>query len=334
MPSSATSSPVLDFINSKLIGRYFDEITADMEDALGIASRQLSSASIKHCSTSSLATYKKDKACLDKSSRTFYDAYSRVREGKDTDLKKLQTAYEAAVRDLEILEIQNQLFGAVIDADLGVKLANFFGPLMVLSKHAARWKSIQNTLAELQKDLAKAQSLTAAEGLKTALGLGITGIGVMTGPVGIGTTIGVAISAHAVGIVIDQVLGEGGSVKPFDVGKDSALTAMDCASQLEKKGLKALGPLGAVAGFTLDAKDAGAAYLQQKKVQSRIKALDSEFKSALSDLKKNVASLKKLQDEAQRAYDAAVRDAGGFRAKTSKRMMGAKELKKYKPPKK
>jgi hypothetical protein len=176
--------------------------------------------------------------------------------------------------------------------------------------------------------------LTTAEGLKTGLGLAITGIGVMSGPVGWGTTIGVAVSAHAVGMVIDQVLGEGGSIKPFDVAKDSTLTAMDCASQLEKKGLKALGPIGAIAGITLDVNDAGAAYMKQKKVQARIKAMDSEFKSALSELKKNVASLKKLQDEAQKAYDAAVRDAGGFRAKTSQRMGGARELKKYKAPRK
>ena len=334
MPISASTSPVLDFINGRLIARYFDELTADMEDALGIASRQLSSASIKHCSASSLATYKKDKASLDKTSRAFYDAYSRVREGKDTDLKKLQTAYEAAVRDLEILEIQNQLFGAVIDADLGVKLAMFFGPLMVLTQHSSRWKTIESELSALKADLQQAMKLTAAEGLKTTLGVGITAVGVMTGPVGMGATVGIAISAHAVGMVIDQVLGEGGSLKPFDVAKDSTLTAMDCASQLEKKGLKALGPLGAIAGFTLDAKDAGAAYLVQKKVQARIKAMDAEFKSALAELKKNVASLKKLQDEAQKAYDSAVRDAGGFRAKTSQRMGGARELKKYKAPRK
>ena len=332
MPRTLTSSPVLEFINGNLIGRYFDEITADMEDALGIASRQLSSAGIKHCSASSVAQYKKDKGCLDKSSKAFYDAYARVRQGKDTDLKKLQSAYETAVRDLEILEMCNQLFGAVIDADLGVKLANFFGPLMVLSQHASRWKGIESELSSLKADLEKAKSLTAAEGLKTALGVGIAGIGVMTGPVGIGTTLGIAVGSHVVGMIIDEVLGEGGSLKPFDMGKDATLTAADCATRLEGKAFKALGPLGTLAGFTLDAKDAGAAYMAQRKVQARIKALDAEFRAALTALKKNVASLKKLQAEAQKALDSAVRDAGGFRAKTSQRMRGAKELKKYKPP--
>lgn len=333
MPPTVASNPIVDFLNGKLIGRYFDEITADMEDALGVASRQLSSSTMKHCSSSSVAQYKKDKAYLDKSSKAFYDAYAIARGGKAKDLKKLQTTYEAAVRDLEVLEIQNDLFGAVIDADLGVKLAAFFGPIMVLAKHAERMKSLQSQLSTLQADLVKAKKLTTAEGLKTALGLGITAVGAMTGPVGIGTTIGIAISAHAVGMVIDEVLGEGGSLKPMDMAKDGTLTAADCASKLESKGMKALGPLGAVAGFTLDAKDAGAAYLKQVKVQERIKAMEKEFVKALKDLKTDVANLKKLQAAAQKALDDAKRNAGAMKVKTSQRLKGAKELKKFKPVK-
>ena len=333
MPPTVAGNPVQDFINGKLIGRYFDEITADMEDALGLGARQLSSGTMKHCSTSSVTQYKRDKASLDKSSRAFYDAYSLVREGKVTDLKKLQAAYEAAVRDLEVLEIQNDLFGAVIDADLGVKLAAFFGPLMVLTEHQKRWLALQAQLTSLQTDLTKARKLTAAEGLKTTLGLGITAVGMMTGPVGIGATIGIAVTAHGVGIVIDQVLGEGGSLKPMDIAKDGTLTAADCASQLKAKGVKALGPLGAVAGATLDLKDAGAAYLKQRKVQERIVALDKDFRKALKDLETDLAKLKKLQDEAQKALDQALRNAGAMKIKTSQRMKGLSEMKRFKPPK-
>ena len=90
MAPTVSSNNAKDFVNSNLIGRYFDEITADMEDALGIAARQLSSGTMKHCSSSSVSTYRKDKGYLDKSSKSFYDAYASVRQGKVLDLKKLK----------------------------------------------------------------------------------------------------------------------------------------------------------------------------------------------------------------------------------------------------
>lgn len=322
------------YLEDNKIIRYFDEITADMEDALGVASRTLKSSTMKHVSSSSLKTYQSDKRALDQSSKNFYDAYNDAINGKDKELKKLQSTYETAVRDLQILEDQNILFGAVVDAGLGLALANFFGPVMVLMEHRKAWNLLKVELANLKADLLQAQKLTAAEGLKTTLGVGITAIGVMTGPVGVGTTIGVAVASHAAGMVIDEVLGAGGSLKPMDMAKDGTLTAMDLASNCENlKGAKGLGPLAAIAGFALDAKDTGAAYLVQKKVQARIKAFDKNFRAATDKLAKQVKELKKLQSDAQKAYDTACRNVGGSSSKSSKRKKPVPMLKKFKPPK-
>ncbi len=340
MPSTMTSgkslgAAVKTFLDDNKVIRYFDEITADMEDALGVATRTLKSSTMKHVSASSLKTYQSDKRALDSSSKNFYDAYNNAINGKDKDLKKLQAAYETAMLDLEVLEMQNELFGAVVDAGLGVALVNFLGPVGILIEYRTAWNKLQTELASLKADLLKAQKLATGEGLKTALGLGITAAGVMTGPVGIGTTIGIAVAAHAAGMVIDEVLGNGGSVKPFAVAKDTTLTAAGLASECKNlKGAKALGPLGNLAGFALDAKDAGAAYMEQKKIQRRIKALDKDFRAAADKLEKQVKDLKKLQATAQAAYDKACRNAGGSSSKTSKRKKAVPLMKKYKPPKK
>lgn len=320
-----TTADITDFMKS--LNSQLTSVNRDTIAALAEAKKNLAGSAMQHCTRSAQTAYRADRDVCADTFDIFQAEWDALLHGDHDDLEVFRIAYEDHIAALDQLEAMNVPFSAVTSADLGVKLAKFFPLVVALSKFNGRFMTLQRDLKDIKAKLEKAARASKSKTAKAMFGAAVTGAGLLLGPVGVGTTIGIAVASTAVGLVIDQVLGNGANFGPFDGASKAATAGIDCYENLDDIALKGVGPLVATFNTTVDASDAGMAIYQKYKLEQKIRKVEADYKAILKDMKKLKTEVATAQRNAKRALDTAVRSANGHRSQTSKRNAVAKACK-------
>lgn len=324
--TTVAADPV-EFVKS--LAKELDAVLRDTKLALNVAGKNISGKGMQHCSPTAQRAYTADRdTCVD-TFGVFQAEWDALLFGESDDIEEFELAYEDHILALDQLEMMNVPFTAVTQADLGVKLAKFFPLVAGLSRFNGRFLALQRELQDIKVKLEKAKKAAQSKTAKAVFGAAVTGAGMLLGPVGIGTTIGIAVASTAVGLVIDQVIGNGAKMGPWDGASKSATAGVDCYDTLQREGMKEVGKLVATLNTSIDAADAGMALFKKYKLDQKIRKVEAEYKAILKDMKKLRTDIAAAQRAAQRALDQAVRSANGHRSQTSKRNSVVKACKSF-----
>ncbi|GMG81115.1 hypothetical protein LNKW23_03270 [Paralimibaculum aggregatum] len=325
MSATATADPK-EFLDTPVVRRYLGEIVNATEAALTLAGRNLQSGALKACTAATLATYRGDVAACEASYGDFNDAWNRVISGRARDLDDFEGAYQTHLIALEIVEEMNVPFSAVVDAALGVKLTLFFTLVGQVSGHARTFLAIRQKLDQTRRDLEKLKRILKGKAAKTALGAAIAGATLAAGPIGVAATLGIAVSATAAGMVIDKVVGAGGSMTRYQAAHKTSETMLSCYDQLDRVKVRGLGPMLSFVAISLDAAETAQAAALKAAIDKRVKALEKDFKRALKDFERQSRELEAAARAARTAHDRAVRAANGFASRKAERERLLREL--------
>ena len=297
-----------DFVNSKKIQKYIEQIDTDADDAMSLADSVISSAVGKLYSSSTLSTYKADVSRLDRSWGDFNGAWNKVTFGRAKNGKELTKTYTKYVLSLEILEAANARHGAVLTSGIATVIATFHALVLKLIKEKKKkLEALYAELLVLKKLLEKAKREVKEAAAQAALNAGLTAVTLLMGPVGWGARIGVAVGSMALHHIIDASLGPSRG----SVAGSLNTVAGDTASLVDKlsKGQRTFG--GAVSGVVtlgLDASEIGDAVKIVDEVKKRMKVVSKQLDKLLRDAQnwaRDTKVAEKNYRSALSAYDAA-----------------------------
>ncbi|MEM9145464.1 MAG: hypothetical protein AAGC57_04635 [Pseudomonadota bacterium] len=319
-----------EFVDAPTVKKYFGAIVDDIEAALTEAGRNTSSGSMKHVTGKVLSTYKSDISALEKASDSFHNEWGNIIAEKATSLDAFERAYEVVLRELEIVELGNPFFTAVRETDVGGKVVAWVLIIEAVIKLAPRYVKLKSDLEKLKKDLEKLRKEVNAKSANAVIGVVITGITVAIPPAGIGTALAVAVSSAAVGMIIDEYVGNGASVSTLDAAHKATNAAYDCYDAAGKTTVKAFGKVNILMNTAKDFGDAGTAFYKKSKIESRLKAVEKEWNALLKELGKSAKTIRKARDVAQKALDDAATKANRQGSTSGERKRLKDEIAKWK----
>lgn len=316
----ATNSdiPPAEFLKTPKMKRYMRDVIDDTEPLLTEVNQNLSSAALRQVSSRAMNAYREAYAAADKTNILWNEAWHDVMNGREDDLEVIYSAVDAHYVKLNELYEMNGAFVAVIQADLGVKLAAFLAAFAPISTHAKKFGEMRKKLDRMRRDIEKLNKLVKSKAAKTAAGAALTGIGLFIPPMGVlgtlATSLGMMVTGSMVTSTIDNVLGTGSNTTHWQKAHKASETVLTGYNDITKGKVKGLGPLLSLVNISLDTTDTALAGAAKIAIDKQIKSFEKEFERELKAFKTKVEAVEKATKDAKTAYDKALRDASSVRS--------------------
>ncbi|MVO16000.1 hypothetical protein [Parasedimentitalea huanghaiensis] len=299
-----------DFLRQPIVLRYLDEIGNDAQSAIDIAKSNLAYKGLRHYPPKLITEYKSDLKKLLHAEARFNVEYTKVGSGKAKNLNDFSNTYHTYMLNLEILEGQNGDHSALVEADLGLKLAALFILLNEMSPLGARYKQLNDKTTRLISELRPAIKSSRDKAMKAALTLPLTVLSSVICPqrqlVKLAWKGGLAATQG----VINTTYASGGGAKELAAATAPGMTAFNAYETLLNKDFAVFKSLSKTTALLISGIGVGVEVAKVKKLQKEIKTYLVLYKAVTKEFGKQTKGVMELVKKAERAHAQAVRNLG------------------------
>lgn len=315
-------------LNSKAVQAYIEGMEDDTKVALDSAKDNI--GEMGDFPPKALSTYKKERDDLDDASGEFNGAFNAVTWGKAKDGKALIAAYKAWVIALTVLEEDNVLYGAYVEAGAAASTAIFIAVLIETVK--AVQKACENIVKELEaldKLLKQAKREVTQAEIQRALNIAISVVSLLLPPMRLGRSIAVAAGTLTVQLILDAALGPG---KPGAIGiaNSAGGDVIGLPKLVSTPKAKFGGVASLIIGIKLDTDEVGDAKKIVEAIKDRIKSTQKTLEMLDPFLNIGADKLAKMQDGFNEALKEAKSKSNAYKSGEAKRLGLVRELQKMK----
>lgn len=315
-------------VESTVVQSYIEQIDTDAEAALDTMKTNL--GGMGSFSSSAVSEYKADGTALDKAWGNFNGEWNAITFGKAADGKAAMLAYRDYVVALTVLEEDNVVWGAYVDAKVAQFATAFIALMIELVKSIRkRMAELLVELKELEKLLKKAKSEVKEAEAQRIINLAITAVSLCIPVVGLGAGIAIAATTFTVQMVVDASLGPG---DPGLLGtvNTAAGDVVGLPKQIKPKFAKMGSVLSAVYTLKLDNDEIDDAKKIVEKIKARMKTIDKTMKTIEPFIAGGAVQLVRMQQAFEKALATAQSKAKDYRSAETQRLGLLKELNKLK----
>jgi len=330
MATQTATDDFAEFLRQPIVIRYLDEIANDSQSAIDIAKSNLSYKGLKHYPQKLVSTSKADLKALLQSEARFNVEYTKVGSGAAKSLDPFTKTYHSYLLNLEILEIQNPDHSALVEADLGLKLAALMVVLNEVSPLGAKYTLLNKETDRLIKALIEANKACKDKALTAALTLPLTILSSVVCPqrqlVRLAWRGSIAVTQG----IINVTIANGAGKKELSAATGVASVGAGLALNLKRSEPSIV---KSVAGASLSIGAAGLGIGMEaakvKKLQAQMKAYMDLFKAVSKEFNKQTKGVMKLVKNAETAHATALRNLGRGNPKTAQRQKLIKEIRAW-----
>lgn len=311
-------------IESPVVQKYLEQIDADAQAALDAADANL--GGMGDFPSGSVTEYKSHRAALDKAWGDFNGEWNSVVAGKAKDGSAAMKAYQTYVIALTVLEEDNVVIGAFIEAKVAQFTAAFLAFLIeVLKAIQKRFADLLSQLRELEALLKKAKKDVKGAEAQRVINLAITAVSLCIPAVGLGAGIAIAATTFTVQMIVDASLGPG---NPSVVGvvNTAAGDVVGLPKSIKPPFAKLGGAASGLITLKLDNDEIADAKKIVQKIQTQIKAIQSSMKTLEPWVANNATRLEALHQAFAKALEQAQSKAKAYKSAESQRLGLLKEL--------
>ena len=195
-------------IESPVVQKYIEQIDADAQVALDQAETNL--GGMGDFPSGAVSEYKSHRAALDRAWGDFNAEWNMIVAGKAKDGSAAMNAYRAYVIALVVLEEDNVVIGAFVEAKVAEFAAAFVAFIIeVIKAIQKRFGDLLKELQDLQQMLQKAKKDVKGAEAQRVINVAITAVSLCIPAVGLGAGIAIAVTSFTVQVVVDASLGPG-----------------------------------------------------------------------------------------------------------------------------
>lgn len=311
-------------MESPVVQGYIEQIDADAQEALDQADSNL--GGMGDFPSGSVSEYKAHRAALDKAWGNFNAAWNAITFGKATDGRAAMDAYTQYVVALEVLEQDNVLIGAFIEARFAQAAAAFLAfAIETLKALQKRYAELLKELKELDALLKKAKKDVKGAEAQRVINVAITAVSLCIPQVSLGAGIAIAVGTFTVQMVVDAALGPG---DPGAIGalNSAAGDVVGLPKAIKPVFAKLGGAASGVISFKLDSDELADAKKIVQQVQERMRSVQKSMAAIEPYTTTSATQMDKLQVAFQKALDVAQSKAKAFKSAEAERMRLLKEL--------
>ncbi len=311
-------------IESPVVQKYIEQIDADAQVALDEADENL--GGMGDFPSSSISEYRAHRASLDSAWGDFNAEWNYVVFGKAKDGSAAMNAYQAYVIELEVLEQDNVVFGAFVEANVAKFTAAFLAfAIEVIKAIQKRFSELLKQLQELQQLLQKAKKDVKGAEAQRVINVAITAVSLCIPAVGLGAGIAIAVTTFTVQMVVDASLGPG---SPGAIGtlNTAAGDVVGLPKSIKPPFAKLAGAASGLVTLKMDTDEIDDAKKIVQKVQAQVKSVQSTMKTLEPWVANSAVQLEKLQAAFQKALEQAQAKAKAFKSAQAERLGLLKEL--------
>jgi len=313
-------------IESPVVQKYIEQIDTDAQAALDDADATL--GGMGDFPSAIVSGYKSHRAALDKAWGNFNAEWNLIVFGKAADGKAAMVAYRDYVVALTVLEEDNVVWAAYVDAKVAQFTSVFLAFLIEMLKAIRkRFGELLKELQELETLLKKAKKEVKEAEAQRVIDLAITAVSLCIPAVGLGAGIAIAATTFTVQMVVDASLGPG---KPGVLGtvNNAAGDVIGLPPKIKPKFAKFGGAVSGLVTLKLDSDEVDDAKKIVVKIKDRIKAVDKTMKALEPYVANGAVKIAKLQQAFQKSIEVAQSKAKGYKSAEAKRLGLLKELSK------
>lgn len=311
---------------SPVVQSYLEQIDTDAQEALDAMGKIL--GGMGDFPSGTVSEYKADGKALDTAWGNFNAEWNAVTVGNATDGKKAMTAYKNYVIALTVLEEDNVVWGAYVDARVAYFTTGFIALMIELVKAIRkRFGELLKELQELETLLKKAKKEVKEAEAQRVINLAITAVSLCIPAVGLGAGIAIAATTFTVQMVVDASLGPG---DPGVLGtvNTAAGDVIGLPKQIKPKFAKMGSVASALYTLKLDNDEIDDAKKIVQKVKDRMKSIEKTMKTLEPFVAGGAAQLAKMQAAFEKALKEAQSKAKAYKSAEVQRLGLLKELNK------
>ena len=309
---------------SPVVQKYIEQIDADAQAALDQADTNL--GGMGDFPSGSVAEYKSHRAALDKAWGDFNAEWNKVVFGKAKDGTAAMTAYRAYVIALTVLEEDNVVIGAFVEAKVAQFTAGFLALLIeVIKGIQRRFGELLKELQALETMLKKAKKDVKGAEAQRVINLAITAVSLCIPVVGLGAGIAIAATTFTVQMVVDASLGPG---NPSAIGtiNTAAGDVIGLPKSIKPPFAKLGGAASGLITLKLDNDEIADAKKIVQQIQAQMKSVQSSMKTLEPWVANSAIQLEKLHQAFEKALEQAQSKAKAYKSAEAQRLGLLKEL--------
>jgi hypothetical protein len=313
-------------VNSPVVQAYIEQIDTDAEAALDAMKTNL--GGMGGYPSSAVSEYKSDGAALNTAWGNFNAAWNLIVFEKAKDGKAAMVAYRNYVVALTVLEEDNVVWAAFVEARVAQFATAFIALMIELVKSIRkRFAELLKELEELDKLLKKAKREVKEAEAQRVINLAITAVSLCIPAVGLGAGIAIAATTFTVQMVVDASLGPG---DPGVLGtvNTAAGDVIGLPKQIKPKFAKMGSVASAVYTLKLDNDEIDDAKKIVQKIKERTKSIDKTMQTLEPFVAGGAAQLLKMQLAYDKALKVAQSKAKAYKSAEARRLGLLKELNK------
>jgi hypothetical protein len=311
-------------IESPVVQKYIEQIDADAQAALDQADTNL--GGMGSFPSGAVSEYKAHRAALDSAWGDFNAAWNLIVVGKAKDGSAAMNAYQAYVIALIVLEEDNVVIGAFIEA----KVAEFAAALIafmieVIKAIQKRFADLLKELQDLQQMLQKAKKNVKGAEAQRVINVAITAVSLCIPAVGLGAGIAIAATTFTVQMVVDASLGPG---NPSVIGtiNTAAGDVVGLPKAIKPPFAKLGGAASGLITLKMDTDEIADAKKIVQQIQAKMKSVQSTIKTLEPWVSNSAVKLDNLHIAFEKALEQAQAKAKSFKSAQAQRLGLLKEL--------
>lgn len=330
MADTDTTQDFAEFLRQPAVITYLDAIFADAEKATGIADRNLAYRGLQEYPANLVSEYKSDKKALLDAESAFNAEYTRVGSGAADSLDAFTDTYQTYMLALEVLELDNGDHSALVEADLGLKVAALVLLDNEISPLAVKLQLLDKKTDELLKQLIAANKKCKDKAIQATLTLPLQVLGAVICPEALMTRLAWRGGLAVTQTIINTAYAGTTQSRDLAVGAGLASTAYTVVSNLKKNDPTVMSSLKSLSlSVVTNATALGMAVADAKKLAAELKTYMAMYQEVSKAFQAQTKDVQKVADEAEKAYAAAVRNVGKTTAGTAQRKRLLDEIKSY-----
>lgn len=330
MAETATTQDFAEFLRQPVVIGYLDAIFADAEKATDIADRNLAYKGIKEYPANLVSEYKSDEKALIDAEQAFNVEYTKVGSGVAKSLDAFTDTYQTYMLALEVLELDNGDHSALVDADLGLKVAALVLLANEISPLAVKLQLLNKKTDELLKQLIEANKKCKDKAIQATLMLPLQVLGAVICPESLLARLAWRGGLAMTQTIINTAYAGTTQSRELSVGTGLASTAYTVVANLKKSDPTVASSLKSLSlSVVTNATALGMDIANARKLSADLKAYMAMYQDVSKAFQAQTKDVQRVADEAQNAYATAVRNVGKTTAGTARRKKLLDEIKSY-----
>jgi hypothetical protein len=330
MADTDTTQDFAEFLRQPAVISYLDAIFADAEKATDIADRNLAYRGLQEYPANLVSEYKSDKKARIDAEGAFNVEYTKVGSGAADSLDAFTDTYQTYLLALEVLELSNGDHSALVDADLGLKVAALVLLANEISPLALKLQLLDKKTNELLTQLIAANKKCKDKAIQATLTLPLQVLGAVVCPEALLARLAWRGGLAVTQTIINTAFAGTTTSKELTVAKGLGSTAWTVVSNLKKNDPTVMSSLRSLSlSVITNATALGMAVADAKKLSAELKAYMAMYQEVSRAFQAQTRDVQKVADEAEKAYAAAVRNIGRTTAGTAQRKKLLDEIKSY-----